>query len=100
MSGSWNSTVEKGRIVHYVKYAARGTGLPAGPIDVYKVRVLKNNSDEDWLKYRLKVLEVEKTSSEYGPEVGEEFTCQKQREGPTSRFWYLFNNLNRIKQPL
>jgi|OM-RGC.v1.030591344 hypothetical protein len=102
MTRSLDSEFEKDQTGYYVKYASKGVGRPAGPIDVYRVRMLENNSDSEsnWLEYRLEVLEVEKTSSRYGPKIGEKFTCHKQREGVTSNFWRLLKDIDGIKQPL
>ncbi|MBI2449878.1 hypothetical protein HYV49_06325 [Candidatus Pacearchaeota archaeon] len=62
--------------------------------DVFKVEVLENNSDSDWLKYRLKVLSVEQNLSICNPlEIGEEFSvCIKRKNVSCGGLWHLTND--------
>ena len=49
--------------------------------EVSRVKVLANNCDSDWIKYRLGILEVVKESSIIEPsEIGEEFDFEKKRD--------------------
>ena len=99
MSKNWNQVFEKGNVVYYVKFSPRDLD-GKGPIDVYRVRILADNSDEEWFEYRLEVLGIRKTSSEHGPRRKEQFTCQRQRNGATSNFWRLFKDINGYEQYL
>lgn len=64
--------------------------------EIYKVEVLKNLSDEEWIRYELKVLEVEQIPSFLKPpEIGEEFECCRKRSA--SGFAYCMWRLSRYR---
>jgi len=61
--------------------------------EITRVKVLENNSNEDWIKYRLKVLENIRVSKMYKPpKIGEEFNLEKRRNISCSGLGYLLDN--------
>ena len=60
--------------------------------DIFRVEILENNSDSEWIKYRLRILEVEQ---EHGrpPKIGTEFSCTKRRGvHGVSGLWHLMDD--------
>ena len=61
--------------------------------EVNEVEVLENNSNDESLKYRLKVLKVVHESSMVKPsKVGHEFDCDKVRGVSVAGLWHLLNH--------
>ena len=49
--------------------------------EVDKVEVLENNSDKEWIRYKLKILEVVRENNiVYPSDIGEIFTFEKKRD--------------------
>jgi len=60
---------------------------------VYKVQVLKSDCDEKKERYELKILEViQENPMLVSAEVGEEFSCDKQKGVACGGLWHLLNH--------
>lgn len=58
--------------------------------EIDKVEVLENNSDSEWIKYKLKVLSIVQESKIFKPsDIGDIFTCEKKRGMYCDGMWYL-----------
>lgn len=59
---------------------------------VMEVEIVEDKSDKEWERYTLKVIRIVQESAVYNsPEIGEIFTCQKQREATCCGLWHLDN---------
>ncbi len=62
---------------------------------VFKVEVLENSSDREWINYRLRVIEIEQNKGvTRPPEIGAEFVCMKRKGFFTGigGLWYLMDD--------
>ena len=61
---------------------------------VYKVKVLENNGNAEWERYKLKILRVVQESPIFkSSAAGEEITCEKKRDcGCCGGLWHLLNS--------
>jgi len=59
--------------------------------DIFQVQVLENNSDDEWLRYYLKILNTEQTTAKNPPPNGLEFTCEKLRGIVCAGLWRLLD---------
>ncbi len=69
---------------------AKRTGIYREDGWVAKVEILEGNSDDEWERYRLKVLEtIENYSLFRSPANGTEFTVDKVKDAPAYLCWTL-----------
>ena len=60
--------------------------------DIYRVQVLQNDSDDEWLRYYLRILSVEQTTAKNPPQNGIEFSCEKRRGIAVQVLWHLLDD--------
>lgn len=59
---------------------------------VLDVEILEDKSDKEWERYTLKVIKNVQSNGVYKPaEIGEVFTCEKQRGAACCGLWHLDN---------
>lgn len=59
--------------------------------EVFRVRVLRNKSDEHWLRYTLQILSVERTDADNPPESGTKFSVDKNKRIACGGLWHLLD---------
>lgn len=61
--------------------------------NILRVEILENNSDSEWIGYRLRILEVEQGRGFKFSAIGTEFTCMKRKGVHVlGGLWYLMDD--------
>lgn len=61
--------------------------------DIYKVRVMENNSDENFIRYSLRVIEIKQAGAEPTHKKGDIFTCEKKKDLINVGQWRLLEEI-------
>lgn len=59
--------------------------------EIYRIRVIESNSDDNYLRYRLKVIEVKQTEKPNKNQIGREFECEKPRTNKEEKMWKILD---------